>query len=195
MSRFTRPTIGAVVDPRKVRGPSSTTISAIGAESLGSRASPSRMAVCSPSRGASGVFSGTRRGSKERMRAAAGHGSGDRRQEGSPAHHAKAAHVLVADPRRPALETRGAHPEGAEQAEERALAALDEQPVLDPAHAVDEEDPHGARGLWRPHRLPGRPLDLHVDVRRTAPRPRSTGWRRRSRRRRGRGERCATSGP
>ena len=74
--------------------------------------------------------------------------------------------MLVADASRPALETRGTHPEGAEQAEERPQGAIDQKTVLDPAHPVDEEDPRWARGVLGLHRFPDRPLDRHVDARR-----------------------------
>ena len=87
MSRLTRPTT-APSAVRKVSGPSRKTTSASARSGSASRASPSRMAVCRPSSGASGRVLGHESRLEAQRRAAAGHGRGERRQAGSPADHA-----------------------------------------------------------------------------------------------------------
>jgi hypothetical protein len=66
--------------------------------------------------------------------------------QGEPATgHRHAAHALVTHPGHlPHLDR--AHPERSEQAEDRALAVLDQQPMLDPPHAVHEERAAGRGG-------------------------------------------------
>jgi hypothetical protein len=104
------------------------------------------MAVCSPSSGAIGVFSGTSHGSKARVEGPPGNRRVHAGQEDSPAHDTEPTDVLVSDARGIAVEAGGAHSERAEQAVEGACVAFDQRPVLDPPQPVDEEDPRGVRG-------------------------------------------------
>jgi hypothetical protein len=86
------------------------------------------------------------------------------REAQAAAGHHHAADRLVPHARR-AVHEDGAHPEGAEEAEHRALSVLDEEPVLDAADSVHEGEASGGRTRGRPHRRPRRRLDPDVDPR------------------------------